>query len=410
MSERLERRYGRGELAGRRRTYHGRGEARRRIAVGRAAFAVVALCTAAACGRPVEPPPPEVIALAPREGPVSIVLVGDVLLAAEGEPLLRERGYDAAFEHVRSRVADADVLVGNLEGPITDERTPRDRSRTFYYKMPRVAGEAIARAGFRALSLANNHALDYGETGMRDTLATVRELGMHPFGAGGDEATARRGVVYDLGSVRIGLLAYSASWRRMVTDGWYADGARGGVALLDVPFGRSLADDLARMRRHADVVIVNVHWGRNYRDVTAAQRRAGRFAIQHGADIVIGHHPHIAQGVELHDGKPIVYSLGNFAFTTLGRFDEFGQPGYGLVARLQIEQRRLRWLALTPIAVDNKQVSYQARPVAPAEAVAALWPRLARFGTAARWRGDTALIGFEPGWWVAPLPRLPWQQ
>jgi poly-gamma-glutamate synthesis protein (capsule biosynthesis protein) len=262
---------------------------------------------------------------------------------------------------------------------------------------------ALKRAGFHALSLGNNHILDYGVSGLRETITTLGTNNIATFGAGGSEGAARSGLVCDFGTLRIGLLGYGeeASETKAL-----AKGKRGGYALLSE---ENLAQDIAAMRKRADVVVVSLHWGKNYKDVTASQQKMGRHAVESGADIVYGHHPHIAQGIEIHRGKPIIYSLGNFVFGSKGRYPD-GKQGYGLVSRWIFEGKTLKWVMTTPIGINNEIVNFQPRRVPAEEARQALEPHLKRYGTLARWEADTAFIGFGSEWRSAALPKIPWKE
>ena len=130
-----------------------------------------------------------------------------------------------------------------------------------------------------------------------------------------------------------------------------------------VPFSE---ESITRAKKLAEVAgarwtIAYVHWGENYSAVTAKQRRLATYFAEAGYDLVIGHHPHIQQEVELVDGMPVLYSLGNFTFGSKGRFtQEF--PGYGLVARTLLEEDGFTGIELTCILTDNDFVRYQPRP------------------------------------------------
>jgi poly-gamma-glutamate synthesis protein (capsule biosynthesis protein) len=212
------------------------------------------------------------------------------------------------------------------------------------------------------LTLANNHTLDHGETGLVETLEHLSAAKIVSLGAGHDVKEARRGVVFQLRQTRVGVLNYlEDSFMDSLYLRSFAWGDRPGCARLDAA---SLRRDLARMRGHADVVLVVVHWGRNYEGVTASQRIYGRLAIDYGADAVVGHHPHVHQPVALHRGRPIVYSVGNYAFGTPGQ----AWLRYGLLARFEIEQKRLRRLILIPLFVQNRLIQFKPETLAGEEA------------------------------------------
>ncbi len=332
-----------------------------------------------------------------------MVSVGDILLADAARAKLKQHGYRWPLARVRTLLDGADLLIGNLEGPITSSTKKALPRKKWSYKMDRKAAVALAAAGFDALCLANNHILDYGPRGLADTITALEANGIRWFGGGRDETEARQGVVFDIGGLRVGLLGYYERFLGEAFQSRYASGNHAGAAMLTED---GLEEDIERMRRHADVVIVSFHWGANYKEVTRFQRDMGRRAIALGADVVNGHHPHIAQGVEVYRGKPIVYSVGNFTFGTPGRFKK-GKQGYGLVVRYLFRNGGLRWLLATPIAVNNKLVHFQPHRVPAEEARGELEPRLKAFGTHARWVKDTAVLGFGPGAIAGELPPVP---
>ncbi len=371
-----------------------------------------------ACHTPPEGiPAPEVVTLPVlSSNSLQVVSVGDILLADASQKTLEAHGYDWPFKAVQPLLSRADLILGNLEGPITDHKKKLDKTKGYAYRARKASAGALKRAGFHGLSLANNHILDFGVQGMMDTLDVVKSNGMVPFGAGAGVDEARRGVVFDLGGFRIGVLGYSEPFNSYKKRGWFAEEDHPGCAALTE---EALKEDLARMKKHADYVVVSVHWGVNYQEVTPYQRRMGKVAIELGADLVNGHHPHIAQGIEIHQGKPILYSVGNFVFGTLGRYgklmklppgpqgEHIEPPGYGSVARWFFQDKKLTHIAVTLIEVNNKKVHFQPQRVAAAEAEAELRTRVSRYQTPLRYVEDTGFLGFNPGWEEAPLPSLP---
>jgi poly-gamma-glutamate synthesis protein (capsule biosynthesis protein) len=131
--------------------------------------------------------------------------------------------------------------------------------------------------------------------------------------------------------------------------------------------------------------------------VTDVQRRFGRLAAELGADLVVGHHPHVAQGVEVHEGVPIVYSLGNFTFGTPGRFDKLDpELRRSWLARITVRDARVETIDLVPLEVDNDLVRYRPR-IADADGLPAMVRRLNEpFGTELELRGDCARLDLRP--------------
>ncbi len=330
-------------------------------------------------------------AVEPRscEGRVVVVAsVGDMLLGDRAQKKLDRHGYDYPFRKVASLLADADVVMGNLEAPITEHPTPMLPDKKYIYKQdPRVA-QTLRDTGFTVLALANNHTLDYGVQGLLDTITHLDRAGIRWLGAGPDEDAARQGLLLEVDGTTIGLLAYMQDYGSYERDGWFASGEQPGAAIMREEV---FAEDIARMRERADVVIVHAHYGKNYAGVKGFQERISHAMIDAGADAVNGHHPHVAQGVEVYKGKPILYSLGNFTFGTGGRFEK-GRQGYGLVARYNICDGRIHSVELDLIGTNNRLVKYQPTVIDAEEA----WPVMAdlneRYGTALRWQGSTAIV------------------
>ncbi|MGB9588662.1 MAG: CapA family protein, partial [Armatimonadota bacterium] len=267
-------------------------------------------------------------------GRITIAVVGDVLLGgkvrtpaervAESEPLL----------HVQSVLGNADVAFCNLECPIsargtpTPLKTPGDLAakREFLFRGIPQAAKVLASAGFDVVSIANNHILDYGEEALEDTIAHLRSVNVKHCGAGKDLEAARTPAVIEVGNTRIAILSYV--WAGTLPDTCFFEAGRPGSGCAMLHTGEDgrlseesaeiLAEDLRAARALADFVIVSVHWGieRMHRPCPW-QRKLARLMIDRGADAIIGHHPHVLQGIEVYNGKPILYSLGNFVFPSI---------------------------------------------------------------------------------------------
>jgi poly-gamma-glutamate capsule biosynthesis protein CapA/YwtB (metallophosphatase superfamily) len=245
-------------------------------------------------------------------------VVGDVMLARRvGSRMTASGDFAAALRPTAQRLAGADLTVGNLEGTLSRLGRPQQGGDSFGAD-PRVR-RGLLLAGFDVLSLANNHTGDYGLASLVDTVRRVRETGIVPVGAGADLAEARKPAVVVRNGVRFGVVAFDA-----IGETPAARAARPGAFRLRMQprTGPLVPSDLERvldtvreLRTTVDVVMVLPHWGTQYTTRTVAdQRRVGRALVEAGADIVVGGHPHWVQGVELHRGAPIAYSLGNYVF------------------------------------------------------------------------------------------------
>ncbi len=282
--------------------------------------------------------------------PVRITLVGDIMLGGSATEFMRRHGHDYAFDGIRAELARGDVVFGNLEGPLTDGGEPWPDKKYLFRTPPARVAPALARAGFDVVSLANNHTLDYGAAGLYDTLDALHDAGIRAVGAGTDLSRARRAAVIEAGGQRIGFLAYSNTFPR----GFWAGAGRPGTAFGHAAHVRA---DVAALRERVDTVVVSFHWGREATtELRDYQPMLARAAIDAGADIVAGHHPHVLQGVERYGDGVIFYSLGNFTF---GSYSEIAR--ISAIAHVTVDAGGPRSAELVPIDVYNPDVLF--RPV-----------------------------------------------
>jgi poly-gamma-glutamate capsule biosynthesis protein CapA/YwtB (metallophosphatase superfamily) len=239
------------------------------------------------------------------EPPPSLIVGGDVMLGGRMRRLIAEHGSDYPFDAVRPLLRRASMALANLEGPLASESKKVERN--YSYRVKPALAHALARAGLRVMALANNHLMDCGPGGVVETLAALADAGVLPLGAGANAEAAHQPVVFsDSGGLRIGLIGYY--WNRRCAA---MPSSPGGA--MDVP--ERLEADVRRLRALVDRVVVTFHWGIPYEpEPLPGDREKARFAIDCGADAVVGHHPHVLQPFELYRGRPIFYSLGNFAF------------------------------------------------------------------------------------------------
>lgn len=258
-----------------------------------------------------------------------------VLLGFVGDVLIDRDDPASVFANVEGVIAELDVLFGNCESPYTTEPHCAPSAPVPLSSHPT---NTKALSIFDVMSLANNHIVDCGHDAMLETVELVRAAGAQPVGVGRNLAEARNPAIVDSAGLRIGYLAYSS----VFPHGYEAGKGRPGLApvraynhhveaipnywepgvtnrVVTFPDERDyarLAEDLSAAREEADVVVASFHWG-DYRRpfvLTDHERRTARFAIDHGADVIVGHHHHILRGIEWYNGKPIFYGLGHFVF------------------------------------------------------------------------------------------------
>ncbi|MCW5942405.1 MAG: CapA family protein [Fimbriimonadaceae bacterium] len=229
---------------------------------------------------------------------VDLAAVGDIMLGRYVARRIAREGAHALFDAARPAL-DADLTFGNLECVLGD--APFARPKRFLLRGDPASASALAKAGFDVLSVANNHAVDAGEPGLRQTLRALEDDGVNPVGHRAEPTVVvRKGL-------RVAFLA--------ITD--FPVDPPGLVRQTDES---TLAGDIADARRRADVVVVSWHWGTEGSHLPSdRQRRLARLAADAGADLVLGHHPHVLQPIEwlpAKDGRRclVAYSLGNFVF------------------------------------------------------------------------------------------------
>jgi poly-gamma-glutamate synthesis protein (capsule biosynthesis protein) len=248
--------------------------------------------------------------------PLLVVAVGDVLLSGKVGELIARRGPEAPLAAVAGELRRGDVTIGNLECPLASGGRRAEKTYTFLARP--ASAQALATAGINVVSLANNHSGDYGRRALLETMRVLSEAGVGFVGAGSDLRRARQALHLGLArrKPRVALLAYS----NMLPTSFYATAARPGTnpAVED-----NIRADVTAARARADLVIVSFHWGKERASrPTAGQKRLGRLAIDAGADLVLGHHAHVLQGIERYQGRFIAYSLGNFLFPSRGQCRE----------------------------------------------------------------------------------------
>ena len=295
----------------------------------------------------------------------TIAFLGDTLLGGEAQPLLDEHGHDYPLRRIQHLWADADLVVANHEGPLTRRTSPSDKLDTgrkrYWYRADPESAKTLAASGIGVVSLANNHVTDFGPEALADTLSALDDAGIAHCGAGPDARAARRPVVVEVGGMRVGFLSLMQRYQMYLEEQVYATPHQPGTALLRPS---RLAKDIGRLRDRVDLCVVLAHWGRNYRPLTDLQQRLAEQMVAAGADLVVGHHPHVPHPVDTVGRVPVLYSLGNGPFGTPGRYHS-GRPPYGVVARVTVEPHRVVGLDIDCIHVDNSVVDFQPVP-APA--------------------------------------------
>ncbi len=273
----------------------------------------------------------------------SLTAVGDTNLGGDISPILGANGFAYPWSAVGDLMRSTTLTFANLECTLsyTGSAVP---GKTFTFRGDPAALPFMRdNGGVDVVSQANNHSRDYGPQSLVDCLNYLDSYGIKHCGAGADFGSAHTPAYLDANGLRIAFLAYDD----IAYSGWYAGAGYPGDC--DPANTGQMAADIAGAKAGADLVVVSFHWGteRKYTP-DASQTSYGHFAIDCGADLVLGHHPHVVQGFEFYKGKLIANSLGNFVFS----------PGsdsghYTVITRLDMDSRGLIGATVRPVYISN---------------------------------------------------------
>lgn len=259
---------------------------------------------------------------------IKMLFVGDVMLDRGVRNAIRREGPHYPFSGVRGLFSGNDLVVGNLEGTFTDEPSisEKDNSVLRFTFDPSLAS-MLKEFGFSGVSLANNHTLDFGRRGYESTQRSLDEQGIFHFGSPLNDRNL---------SVQI-----SVNGEKICFIGYH------GLFESDIS---PVVAELGRLVE-CGYKIVFAHWGDEYVDENEEQKRIGRAFIDAGADLVIGHHPHIVQSVDVYKGRAVFYSLGNFLFDQ----DFSVETRQGLAIRLELTEEEERF-ELIPVEMSRARL------------------------------------------------------
>ncbi|KGP90010.1 capsular biosynthesis protein [Pontibacillus chungwhensis BH030062] len=277
--------------------------------------------------------------------PITLTFGGDVLMEYSLVNTMEDSGPDHPFQYVAPLFKKSDYTVINLETPITSATTPYPK--LYNFKASPLLLEGLSNAGVDLVSLANNHTLDYNVKGLLDTFEALDDKGIDYIGAGNNQQEAYKEKRISIKNQTVAILAFS----EVLPDlSWYA-----GVNTPGVASGYQLDRVISiidKVKEEVDYVVVYYHWGDEKVNVpNKDQTHIAHTLVDHGVDAVIGSHPHVLQGFELYNGKPIAYSLGNFLFPNYvtGKTAETG------VLEVTLKEERVS-MAFHPFEIKNDQI------------------------------------------------------
>lgn len=275
-----------------------------------------------------------------------LFFAGDIMLARGVENIWRKNG-DSRFPFLKiaEEIQKSDIAFANLEGPISQKGENQKIKYSFRFSPEVVDG--LKFAGFDVLSLANNHIFDWGKEAVKDTVEILIENNIAPVGAGLNYLEANSPAILEAAGVKIAISAYET----IEPFSKYADADkdRPGKSSFDLERVKNEIAGLKQLKI-ADIVVVSLHWGDEYQTRSnKKQREIGRALVEAGADLIVGHHPHVAQEIERYKNGWIAYSLGNFIFDQ--NFSE--ETMRGLMLKAIIQNKKIVEIEPVEIKINN---------------------------------------------------------
>lgn len=244
-----------------------------------------------------------------KESVFSASFVGDIMFGRFVEDVTERRGQEYLFRNVESLLNQSDYVTGNFESPVVLQEDYEPADKSFVFQTTSESVQTLKDMNFSVVTLANNHTMDYRESGLQDTIKTLEKVGLDYVGAGKNLAEASRISYQKINGITVASIGVSDA---------YIDGRqralqnRPGVLPADPEIILPL---IKEARSNSNLVIVNTHWGQEYdNEPSPRQQELARAMVDAGADIIVGHHPHVLSTIEVYKDSIIFYSLGNFVF------------------------------------------------------------------------------------------------
>jgi poly-gamma-glutamate synthesis protein (capsule biosynthesis protein) len=286
---------------------------------------------------------------------VTIAAVGDVLLDRGVAQQIEEHGVDYPFARSKSLLSRADFAFGNLECPITQNGIKV--TKPFCFKAHPRTTRALRDGGLDMLSLANNHTLDCNRTGLLETLQNLQAQKLRWCGAGSDLQRAETPTITTIKGIRIAWLAFG----EFVPEGVFLRDDKPTIALASP---ESIRRAVTSANRQADIVVASFHWGVEYATRPRQQQLDwAKLAVDYGADLILGHHPHVLQGLQLQTRRVrgqknlkrslVAYSLGNFVFDSPRYWDK--RTAQSLILRCTFNRHGIVNADVVPMTIERCQ-------------------------------------------------------
>lgn len=278
-------------------------------------------------------------------GPVILTAVGDINFHSIDGLILKDQEYP--WKGTIDILKRATVLVGNLEAPLSKRGAEYTKKTWILRADPRTV-DSLVIAGFDVLTLANNHIMDYGPIALQDTLAALDNAKIARAGAGMNRDEARQAAFLTTpDGTKFAFLSYSLTYPEI----FWANSTRPGTPYGDPSF---FIPDIKKAKTLVDHVVVSFHWSAELQYYPSAyQINYGRLAIDAGASLVLGHHPHVLQGIEIYKDGLIAYSLGNYVFGSYSK-----RVKDSIILEIECTKDYLIQAKIYPINVLNPEVQF----------------------------------------------------
>ena len=239
-----------------------------------------------------------------------LLFAGDIMLDRGVEWYAKQhQDWNWPFLRIADFLQEADLVFGNLESVISNKG--ENQGSIYSFRAEPETLKALVFAGFDILSVANNHSLDYGSEALVDSIQRLKDSDILPVGGGQNRSEAHAPVFKTIRDTTIAFLAFSAVGSPL----WQAGEQSPGIAWMDSSKLSQLKQDIEAAQKLSDIVVVSFHFGEEYQtEPNDTQKLISKAAIDAGADVVVGHHPHVVQPLEQYKNGWIAYSLGNFVF------------------------------------------------------------------------------------------------
>lgn len=280
----------------------------------------------------------------PKQGTITLTAVGDIMMGDSAlcpgygvGALIKKSGAIPLFEKAAPILKKGDIIFGNLEAVLSNKGMNYQKPYSFLMKAPPEAIKGLQFAGFNVLSLANNHILEHGEEAVAETKSILSEYGIKYIGIDKNVVDPKQFVVSDFKGIKIVFLAYC-----LIPDK---------TAYSSTSDPQEICSELKSAKTIADLVVVSLHWGNEYIEKPSPFQieLAHRF-IDSGAEVILGHHPHVLQGIELYHHGLIAYSLGNFIFG----MNYIQETRDSVILECELSTKGVIDYKLNPLHIDDK--------------------------------------------------------